>query len=107
MDPTAKFFDADVARDGIGQIFISVVEYMFIKRFSIRAQTRLRRRYNGLSMFGPPGPIDPSYTPSASITRISANAPIEDILAIIERDGGVILTAFATPEHLAAIDRRR
>ncbi|ETI24710.1 hypothetical protein G647_04079 [Cladophialophora carrionii CBS 160.54] len=59
----------------------------------------------GLTMFDPPTPIDPSYQPSASIVRIPASSPIEDILAIIERDGGVILTDFATPEDLAAIDR--
>ncbi|EXJ75772.1 uncharacterized protein A1O5_00279 [Cladophialophora psammophila CBS 110553] len=59
----------------------------------------------GISMFGPPDPIDPSHEPSASITSISANAPIEEILGIIERDGGVILTGFATAEDIAAIDR--
>ncbi|KIW68733.1 hypothetical protein PV04_04657 [Phialophora macrospora] len=59
----------------------------------------------GLSMFGPPEAIDPSYQPSTSITQIPASSPTEDILAIIERDGGVILTDFATPGDLAAIDR--
>ena len=56
-------------------------------------------------MFGPPEPIDSSYTPSTSITQLSADSPIEEILAIIERDGGVILTDFTTPECLVAIDQ--
>ncbi|KAK7419268.1 hypothetical protein QQX98_003420 [Neonectria punicea] len=51
-----------------------------------------------------PPPLDPSYTPSTSIVSIAANAPIEDILAIVERDGGVILTDFVTPEDLATIE---
>ena len=59
----------------------------------------------GLSMFGPPEPIEPAYKPRTSITRIPAAAPTEEILEVIERDGGVILTDFATPEDLAAIDR--
>ncbi|KIX98556.1 uncharacterized protein Z520_05857 [Fonsecaea multimorphosa CBS 102226] len=59
----------------------------------------------GISMFGTPEPIDESYRPSTSIASISASAPIEEILRIIERDGGVILTEFATAEDLAAIDR--
>ncbi|KAJ9617086.1 hypothetical protein H2200_000807 [Cladophialophora chaetospira] len=59
----------------------------------------------GLSLFGPPEPINPSYTPSATIARVPADAPIDNILDIIARDGGLILTDFATPEQLAAIDR--
>jgi ectoine hydroxylase-related dioxygenase (phytanoyl-CoA dioxygenase family) len=51
-----------------------------------------------------PPPIDPSYKPSVSIAKLPATAPIEDILQIIERDGGIILTDFTTPEDLAAID---
>jgi ectoine hydroxylase-related dioxygenase (phytanoyl-CoA dioxygenase family) len=53
---------------------------------------------------GPPLPIDPSYKPATSITKISVAAPLEDILGILERDGGVILTEFATSEELSAID---
>lgn len=53
---------------------------------------------------GPPAPIDPSYIPATSIATLPANSAIEEILSIIERDGGVILTDFATPEQLAAID---
>ncbi|KAK6386160.1 hypothetical protein LTS17_001735 [Exophiala oligosperma] len=59
----------------------------------------------GLSMFGPPEPIDPTYQPTTSITKIPANAPIEEILEVIERDGGVILTGFTSAEELSAIDR--
>ncbi|OAG42629.1 hypothetical protein AYO21_03214 [Fonsecaea monophora] len=59
----------------------------------------------GISMFGPPAPIDPSYEPSVSITSIPASAPIDEILGVLERDGGVILTGFATAEDMAAVDR--
>lgn len=52
----------------------------------------------------PPGPIDASYEPQVAITKISANASIDDILAVIENDGGVILTDLVTSEQLAAID---
>jgi ectoine hydroxylase-related dioxygenase (phytanoyl-CoA dioxygenase family) len=55
-------------------------------------------------LFGPPQPIDSSYQPTTSIAKIPANSPLEEILAIIERDGGVILTSFASLEDLAAID---
>lgn len=51
-----------------------------------------------------PDPIDASYKPSASITRLPADAPIDSILDVIERDGGLILTNFASAEQLAAID---
>lgn len=56
-------------------------------------------------MSGTPEPIDPSYVPAKSAVSISANAPIEEILAIIERDGGVILTDLVSSEDLAAIDK--
>lgn len=58
----------------------------------------------GLPMISPPEPIDPSYKPAKSITYLAANAPIEVILSIIERDGGVILTNFASQQDIAAID---
>jgi len=58
----------------------------------------------GLPIFNPPEPIDPAYQPSSSIALLPADAPIEDILAVIERDGGLILTNFASPEDLAAIE---
>ncbi|KAM5431852.1 Dioxygenase swnH1 [Microsporum canis] len=51
-----------------------------------------------------PPPIDPSYVPSVSLTRIPANAPIEDILAILERDGGLILTDLVSSQDVAAIN---
>jgi swainsonine biosynthesis dioxygenase SwnH1/2 len=59
----------------------------------------------GLAMFAPPEPIDPSYTPTASITQLPATSPVEDILTVLDRDGGIILTDFASLEDLAAIDR--
>lgn len=55
-------------------------------------------------MLPPPAPIDPSYTPSSSITQLPASSPLQDILRVIEQDGGVILTNFTSLEDLAAID---
>jgi ectoine hydroxylase-related dioxygenase (phytanoyl-CoA dioxygenase family) len=57
-----------------------------------------------VAQFGPPQPIDSSYKPITSIAKIPSHAPIEEILRIIEKDGGVILTNFASAEDLAAID---
>lgn len=50
-----------------------------------------------------PEPIDPSYRPKVSIAKVPATTPIEYILAIIERDGGVILEDFASAAELDAI----
>jgi hypothetical protein len=52
-----------------------------------------------------PKPIPTSYKPSVSASQIRSDAPIESILAIIERDGGVILTDFVSAEVLDAIDK--
>lgn len=51
-----------------------------------------------------PPPIDPFYKPTGHVTSIPATAPLEEILGIIERDGGVILTNLVSPEELAAIN---
>jgi len=37
---------------------------------------------------------------SSSLKRIDATEPLEDILGVIERDGGVIVTNFLSPELL-------
>lgn len=49
-------------------------------------------------------PIDASYQPSRAITKIPATSSLEEILAVIERDGGVILTDFASPDTMDKID---
>lgn len=51
-----------------------------------------------------PPPIDVSYQPETTITTIPATHPIEYILSILERDGGVILKDLVSPHELAAID---
>jgi ectoine hydroxylase-related dioxygenase (phytanoyl-CoA dioxygenase family) len=51
-----------------------------------------------------PIPIDPSYQPQSSIVKVQANTPIEHILAIIERDGGVILENLISHGELASIE---
>ena len=52
-----------------------------------------------------PEPIDPSYKPIAYISTLPAVAPIDEVLEILERDGGIILTDFATAEELTTIDQ--
>lgn len=49
-------------------------------------------------------PIDASYQPARNITKISATSSLDDILAHLERDGGVILTDFASLETMDKID---
>nr|AQV04235.1 SwnH2 [Slafractonia leguminicola] len=49
-------------------------------------------------------PIDASYQPSRTITKIPATSSLEEILAVLERDGGVILTDFVSLETLDKID---
>ncbi len=51
-----------------------------------------------------PTPIDPSYVPSVSLTKIPATAPTSDILAILERDGGLILTDLVSPQDISAVN---
>ena len=50
-------------------------------------------------------PIDPSYQPKASVATIPSSTPIEYILAILERDGGVILTDLVSTDEISAIDQ--
>jgi len=49
-------------------------------------------------------PIDASYQPSRAITKIPATSSMEEILAVLERDGGVVLTDFVSLETLDKID---
>ena len=49
-------------------------------------------------------PIDASYQPSRAVTKIPATSSLEEILAILERDGGVILTDFVSLDDLDKID---
>ncbi|KAI0444728.1 phytanoyl-CoA dioxygenase [Xylaria telfairii] len=49
-------------------------------------------------------PIDASYQPSRTVTKLPATSSLDEILAILERDGGVILTDFVSLETLDKID---
>ncbi|KAF9886454.1 hypothetical protein FE257_011486 [Aspergillus nanangensis] len=51
-----------------------------------------------------PDPIPPTYQPTSSITTLPASTPIEYILAILSRDGGVILSQLVTQDELSTID---
>ena len=53
----------------------------------------------------PAAPIDPSYKPKSSIVTVSATDPVDYILAVIARDGGVIIKDFVTKEELTSIDQ--
>ena len=53
----------------------------------------------------PPAPLDPSYKPTVFLAELPADAPIEDILKILDRDGGVILTNFTSTEDLATLKK--
>jgi hypothetical protein len=49
-------------------------------------------------------PIAASYQPARAITKIPATSSVDEILAHLERDGGVILTNFASLETMDKID---
>jgi ectoine hydroxylase-related dioxygenase (phytanoyl-CoA dioxygenase family) len=51
-----------------------------------------------------PPPIDTSYEPTASITRLAATAPLEDMMAVLERDGALILTDLISSQDVASIN---
>jgi ectoine hydroxylase-related dioxygenase (phytanoyl-CoA dioxygenase family) len=54
---------------------------------------------------GPPQPIDTLYEPSTSIKSLPANASIDEILEILESDGGVILTNLVSLEQLNNVEQ--
>lgn len=51
-----------------------------------------------------PPPIDSSYVPDVSITRLAATAPLEDMIAVLQRDGALILTGLVTSQDVAAVN---
>lgn len=51
-----------------------------------------------------PDQIDPSYQPASKITTVAVTAPIDEILAILERDGGVILEGLVSGSELDSIN---
>ncbi|KAL8727342.1 MAG: hypothetical protein Q9166_006110 [cf. Caloplaca sp. 2 TL-2023] len=52
-----------------------------------------------------PEPFPPNYKPSTRIAELSASAPIEEILSVIDRDGGVILNNLVSFEELKSIEK--
>jgi len=56
------------------------------------------------SMSDPPVPVQVLYKPSVQIAKLPASASIEQAIEILDRDGGLILTDFATPEQLGQIE---
>lgn len=50
-----------------------------------------------------PVPIDPAYKPDVEITRLPANSPIEKILNVLDRDGGLILENLVNQDELDRI----
>ncbi|PVI03273.1 phytanoyl-CoA dioxygenase [Periconia macrospinosa] len=55
-----------------------------------------------MSTFAPP--IDPSYVPLTSVQRIPAGAPLDELMAILERDGALILTSLVSSQDIAAVN---
>jgi len=53
----------------------------------------------------PPPPIDPAYTPDVAITKLPANAPIDTILEVLNRDGGLILENLASQDEMDSITK--
>jgi ectoine hydroxylase-related dioxygenase (phytanoyl-CoA dioxygenase family) len=53
----------------------------------------------------PPAPIDPTYEPKVAIQKLPATGPLEDLLAVLDRDGGLILEDLVSMEQLAAIQK--
>ena len=51
-----------------------------------------------------PPPIDSSYVPAISIRKIAATAPTEVLIAILERDGALILTDLVSNQDIAAVN---
>ncbi|KAI1818260.1 phytanoyl-CoA dioxygenase [Poronia punctata] len=51
-----------------------------------------------------PPPVDPSYVPSVSLANVPATWPVQDILAVLERDGALILTDLISAQEVAAIN---
>ncbi|CAO1603067.1 hypothetical protein XANCAGTX0491_006659 [Xanthoria calcicola] len=52
-----------------------------------------------------PESFPPNYKPSTHIAELSASAPIEEILSVIDRDGGVILNNLVSGEELTSIEK--
>lgn len=52
----------------------------------------------------PAVPISSTYKPSVHITSLPATSSIEDIITILDRDGGLILTDFVSKTQLSQID---
>lgn len=51
----------------------------------------------------PAAPIDASYQPTSRISELPATAPISEMLKILDRDGGLILTDLVSTSELDSI----
>jgi swainsonine biosynthesis dioxygenase SwnH1/2 len=52
-----------------------------------------------------PEQFPPGFKPSVSIVELPSDAPIEDILSVLDRDGGIILNDLVSLEELASIEK--
>ncbi|KAK4901998.1 hypothetical protein LTR27_000898 [Elasticomyces elasticus] len=52
-----------------------------------------------------PSPIDSSYVPKVSLTHLPSEASVEEIIAVLDRDGGVIVDDFVNSAQLDRIRR--
>ncbi|CZT50645.1 uncharacterized protein RSE6_11669 [Rhynchosporium secalis] len=54
--------------------------------------------------FIPPLPIDPTFQPTTAITKLPSTAPIDEIISILDRDGGIIITDLLDPSQISQIE---
>jgi ectoine hydroxylase-related dioxygenase (phytanoyl-CoA dioxygenase family) len=52
----------------------------------------------------PPRPLDSDYVPAVRIVELPASTSVEEIMKVLDRDGGLILTDMVTPDQLADIE---
>ncbi|KAL8846835.1 MAG: hypothetical protein Q9221_008093 [Calogaya cf. arnoldii] len=52
-----------------------------------------------------PESFPPNYKPSTHIAELAVSAPIEEILSVIDRDGGVIFNNLVSSDELGSIDK--
>lgn len=50
-------------------------------------------------------PLDPSFVPSVSLTKLPATSSTADIIAVLDRDGGIILTNYVSKQDVDKIEQ--
>jgi swainsonine biosynthesis dioxygenase SwnH1/2 len=50
-----------------------------------------------------PPPLDPSYHPTASVKHLPKTASLEDVISVLEQDGGLIIDNFVSPQDVSQV----